>query len=126
MTHRIAKRVLIAMVVTVALAVPAVSGAATGGPLIVPSASTEHMTPGVLIAPASSSEHTAPSIALIVPATSAEHRPAGNAAVIATAGRPSPSNHRWALFAVAGLLLAVIVATAIAVRVPIRGRGAAA
>jgi hypothetical protein len=126
-THYIAKKALIAMVIAVALAVPAVSATANSGdPLIVPSSSTEHVSTDVMVAPTSSSEHSAPaaSTALIAPVKSTEHGSVSNAAVIATGSQSSHFQDRWAPFGVAGLLLAVLIAAAMAIRFGIRGRGA--
>jgi hypothetical protein len=93
-THHAAKRALLGMVMTVALAVPAVPAAASNGayersatrfhfisptalhnPLVVPISSAEHATPDVMVAPASSSEHGAPepSAVLVVPMSNTEH-----------------------------------------------------
>ena len=123
LSHRALHKALVAAAMAVALAVPATATAASGAPLIVPIASSEHATVDVLAAPASSSEHTAPGspTALIVPGTNTEHRVTTAAAV--TRGTPAPpsEDHRDVL-AAAGLLLAVLAAALIVIRFQLRTR----
>ena len=161
LTHRIIHRVSVAIVMTVALAVPAVAAAAGGDPLIVPTSSTEHANTDVMVAPASSTEHGAiarSATALIVPTSSTEHAnpdvmvaPASSSehgaiprsssalasrrlfgprsliatGVIAESGPSTHSEDRWASLAAASLLLTALVATAVAIRLQIRGRDVA-
>lgn len=128
MTHHTAKSALVAVVMSVALAAPTAAAAASGEPLIVPNSSAEHRSPHFMTAPAWSSEHNAAgsSTALIVPGTSTEHGSVGNGAVVATGSRSSYFQDGWASLGAAGLLLAVVIATAMAIRFEIRGRGATA